>query len=153
MKDSELLARLIYRSYVAGEAPPTSGVAFIPFCDSLEFYAKTRIRELIDEGKLELVSDSDAAPTDAEESTPALAPESPTVLAAPTFAAEEVRAVIPADTHTHTQPGPLTAEADSPSPSPAKDRAKSARSSNTCSASSIPTAARAAGSPRKPTVR
>ncbi len=151
MKDSELLARLIYRSYVAGEAPPTSGVAFIPFCDSLEFYAKTRIRELIDEGKLELVSDSDAAPTDAEESTPALAPESPTVLAAPTFAAEEVRAVIPADTH--TQPGPLTAEADSPSPSPAKDRAKSARSSNTCSASSIPTAARAAGSPRKPTVR
>lgn len=102
MKDSETLSRLIYRAFVLAQPGIVDGLeARAAFPAALEFYAKTRMRELIDEGKLELVPDSNAAPP-AAKGPAAPAPESPTVLAAPTFAAEEVRPAIPDDTHTHT---------------------------------------------------
>ena len=131
-------------AFVAPQRPniQIGDVSFNPFCDALELYARTRGKEKRDEesyGMLlrmaadagvklpeETASESDAPPE------PEPQPE-------------------PADTHTHTQPGPMTAEAESGTPSPEKEHRKSARSSNTCSASSTPTAARAAGSPRKPT--
>ena len=88
MTDSETLARLIYRAFVlAQEGLLKELEARVPFPDALELYAKTRMRELIEEGKLELVSESDAAPHPAEEAPPAPAPDLPPE---------------PADTHTHT---------------------------------------------------
>lgn len=113
-KDSTILARLIYRSYCATD-PPVIDMTVGPFCDSLEFYAKTRIRELIEAGKLELVSESDAAPPAAEEAPPEPEPEPP--------------ALQPADTH--TQPDPLRAKTLRPSPSPEKDRARKKKSLTT----------------------
>lgn len=125
-------------AFVAPQRPSIQigDVSFNPFCDALELYARTRGKEKCDEESYGMLS--------------RMAADAGVKLPEETASEPE-----PADTHTHThtQPGPLTAEADSPSPSPAKDRAKSARSSNTCSASSTPTAARAAGSPRKPTAR
>ena len=100
MTDSAILARLIYRSYAAGEAPVPSGAMFVSFCDSLELYAKTRIRELIEDGKLELVSESDAAPPAAAEAPPA--PEPAPKTDRPPEGARYEDAAQPADTHTHT---------------------------------------------------
>ena len=129
-KDSAILARLIYRSYCNTD-PPVIDMTVGPFCDSLEFYAKTRIRELIEEGKLELVSESDAAEPAAEEVPPAPEPALPPGFAVFDSATGKLKPQEPADTHTHTQPGPLREKALRPAPSPGKDRAKRKQSSNT----------------------
>lgn len=113
MKDSETLSRLIYRAFVLAQPGIVDGLeARVAFPVALEFYAQTRIRELIDDGKLELVPDSDAAPAATEEPLP----DEPTPESADTH------------THTHTQPGPLRAKDLRPEPSPAKDRVRSAKS-------------------------
>ena len=143
-KDSEIIARLIYLAFVAPERANINigDVSFIPFAAALELYARTWGKEKRDEESygmlLRMAAEAGVKPP-AETASESDAPPEPEPQPEPP------------DTHTHTQPGPMTAEADSPSPSPAKDRAKSARSSNTCSALSTPTAAHAAGSPRKPT--
>lgn len=147
-KDSEIIARLIYMAFVAPERANINigDVSFVPFAAALELYARAAARET--------VSESDAppdAPCVGDSCTVTYPSRTPEGIRYENVVGVELPQ--PPDTHTHTQPGPLTAEADSPSPSPAKDRAKSARSSNTCNASSTPTAARAAGSPRKPTAR
>ena len=90
MTDSETIARLIYRAFVTPGSPMTNDMVHLPFPDVLELYAKTRMRELIEEGRLELVPEPDAAP-----------------------APEDAPVPEPADTHTHTHTpqGPMTAEA------------------------------------------
>lgn len=86
MTDSAAIAKLIYRAHVKPE-PPLIDMEYDTFANALELYAKTRMRELIEAGKLELVSESDAAPSAAEEAPPE--PEPP--------------ASEPADTHTHNR--------------------------------------------------
>ena len=115
MTDSAAIAKLIHRAYVKPD-PLSIGLEYDTFANALELYAKTRMRELIETGKLELVSESDAAPSPAEEAPPEPEPEPP--------------ASEPADTHTHTQPDPLMEKALRPSPSPEKDRARKGRSSS-----------------------
>ena len=88
MTDSAAIAKLIYRAHVKPE-PPLIDLEYDTFANALELYAKTRMRELIEAGKLELVSESDAAPSVAEEAPPEPEPEPP--------------ALQPADTHTHTR--------------------------------------------------
>lgn len=52
-KDSELLAVMIFRSFVAPETLPTPlDMTFITFRDALDFYARTVIREREEEQKL-----------------------------------------------------------------------------------------------------
>jgi len=111
MTESATIARLIYRAHVK-PGPPLIDLEYDTFANALELYAKTRVRELIEADKLELVSESDAAPSAAEEAPPEPEPELPTSE--------------PADTH--TQPDPLRAKALRPSPSPAKDRARKKQS-------------------------
>ena len=82
MKDSETLARLIYRAFVLAQPGLlTENEARVSFPVVMELYAKTRMRELIEEGRLELLPEPDAEP--APPDLPEPAPE-------------------PADTHTHT---------------------------------------------------
>lgn len=64
--DSEMIARLIYRALVQ----PQPGIladddALVPFPDALELYAKTRMRELIEDGALAPVSEPDTPADDA----------------------------------------------------------------------------------------
>ena len=143
-KDSEIIARLIYMAFVAPERANINigDVSFVPFAAALELYARAAARETVSE------SDAPLEPEESEALKMAAVGE-----AAAQGLYDGIRAGLQtaADTHTHTQPGPMTAEAESRTPSPEKEHRKSARSSNTCSASSTPTAARAAGSPRKPT--
>ena len=141
-KDSEILAKLIYMAFVAPQRPSIQigDVSFNPFCDALDLYARAREKEKRDEESygvlLRMAAEAGVKPSE-ETASETDAPPEPE----------------PADTHTHTQPGPMTAEAESGTPSPEKERRRSTKSSNTCSALSAPTAARAAGSPRKPTAR
>ena len=121
MTDSNTIARLIYRAHVK-PAPPVIDMEYDSFADALELYAKTRMRELIEEGKLELVSEYDAAPPTAEEAP--TAPEPPPKTDRPPEGARYEDSAQPADTHTHTQSDPLRAKALRPSPSPARDRAR-----------------------------
>lgn len=63
--DSEMIARLIYRVFVQ----PQPGLladddALVPFPDALELYAKTRMRELIEDGALAPVSEPDTPADD-----------------------------------------------------------------------------------------
>lgn len=113
MTDSKIIARLIYRAHVKPE-PPVIDLEFDSFANALEFYAKTRMRELIEEGRLELLPEPDAepAPPDLPEPTPEPADTH-------------------AHTHTHTQPDPLRAKALRPSSSPEKDRARKKKSLTT----------------------
>ena len=114
MNDSGIIARLIYRSYAGNQNDTVGGAMFVAFIDAMELYAKTRVRELIDEGKLEPAYEPyHEEPQIPDEAAPAPEPE------------------LPADTHTHTPPGPMTAEAKRPAPSPVTERAKSAKSSRT----------------------
>lgn len=134
MTDSKTIARLIYRAHVK-PAPPVIDMEYDSFADALELYAKTRMRELIEEGKLELVSESDAAPPAAEEAPPeeseALKMAEVGEAAAQGLLDGLRDALQPADTHTHTQSGPLREKALRPAPSPGKDRARSERSMRT----------------------
>ena len=105
MTDSKTIARLIYRAHVK-PAPPVIDMEYDSFADALELYAKTRMRELIEEGKLELVSESDAAPPAAEEAPPeeseALKMAEVGEAAAQGLLDGLRDALQPADTHTHT---------------------------------------------------
>jgi len=84
MNDSGIIARLIYRSYVGNQNDTVGGAMFVAFIDALELYAKTRVRELIDEGKLEPAYEPyHEEPQIPDEAPPAPEPEAP------------------ADTHTH----------------------------------------------------
>lgn len=64
--DSEMIARLIYRVFVQ----PQPGIladndTLVPFPDTLELYAKTRMRELIEDGALAPVPEPDTPADDA----------------------------------------------------------------------------------------
>ena len=50
--DSEILAKLLYMAFVAPQRPSIQigDVSFNPFCDALELYARTRMRELNEDG-------------------------------------------------------------------------------------------------------
>lgn len=71
MKDNATIARLIYRAHVKPE-PPVIDLEYDTFANALELYAKTRMRELIDEGKLTLASESDAQEASANGPNPTL---------------------------------------------------------------------------------
>lgn len=133
MKDSDLLARLIYRAYIAPDPhAPLEAEALLPFAAALRFYARTvcaeEAAELMEEKRQQMLEHtaSDAAGTLCTDSCPVEFPEEPA--SDPDTADTE-----PPDTHTHThtQPGPMTAEAESPHPSPATLRAKNVRSMRT----------------------
>ena len=133
MTDSAAIAKLIYRAHVKPE-PPLIDLEYDTFANALELYAKTRMRELIEAGKMELVSESDAAPSAAEEAPPeSEESEALKMVAVGEAAAQGLHDGIQAGLQappTHTQPDPLRAKALRPSPSPEKDRARKGRSSS-----------------------
>lgn len=163
-KDSDILARLIYRAYIAPDPhAPLEAEALLPFAAALRFYARTvsaeeaaelmadnrrRMTDALELAKAEELSAASvviaAADAPCGDSCPVEYPEAEPV-SDPYTADEE-----PPDTHTHTQPGPMTAEAESPHPSPATLRAKNVRSMRSSSPSSPHTASARDGGSRKP---
>lgn len=139
LKDAEILARLIYRAYIAPDPhAPLEAEALLPFQAALELYARVwkhdrevavKIEELMNLCARCQDDDEpcgDACPiTYPEPAPPASEPDTETADKLDGFEPVPLRAH---DTHTHTQPGPMTAESRRPSSSPATARAKNERS-------------------------
>ena len=130
LTDSEVLARLIYRAYIAPDPhAPLEAEALLPFQAALELYARTwRAEE--QGGGLHVPDDDpncgDSCPVELPEDPPEETP-------APPLREKDLDGFQPVNVKlkgadTHTQPGPLTAEAGSPSPSPERAPRRSARS-------------------------
>lgn len=122
MKDSDLLARLIYRAYIAPDPhAPLEAEALLPFAAALRFYAKTvnaeEAAELMEEKRQQILEQAarDAAGTLYTDSCPV------------TILPEPPGKVSDSDT---TAGGRSTAR-EQPDPSPATLRAKNVRSMRT----------------------
>ena len=122
MKDSDLLARLIYRAYIAPDPhAPLEAEALLPFAAALRFYAKTvnaeEAAELMGEKRQQMLEQAarDAAGTLYTGSCPV------------TILPDRPETVSDSDT---TAGGQSTAR-EQPDPSPATLRAKNVRSLRT----------------------
>ena len=113
LKDAEILARLIYRAYIAPDPhAPLEAEALLPFQAALELYARTwqHDREVV--VKFEGLRNLCATRLDEDEpcgnACPITFPESD--VSDSDCEPEPEPAADPPDTHTHTQPGPMKAE-------------------------------------------
>ena len=148
LKDAEILARLIYRAYIAPDPhAPLEAEALLPFQAALDLYARVWQHDREVAVKFEELMNMCARCQDEEnndepcgDSCPITFPEQeqpqpvsdPDIEPAGKLDGFEPVPLRAHDTHTHTpQPGPMTAESRRPSSSPDTARAKRERSMRT----------------------
>ena len=169
MKNSELIARLIYGTWIGPAFEPEDDAQLKAFTAALELYAKEAREEENKEDFLNLfrtraavvapysktIQMKDLMPqpaktTEEQEEDPGPDPSAASDDSSLSQKEPEKEDAPDTHTHTHTPAGPLTAKESSPDPSPGVIRAKNVLSSTGSRRSSAPAAPVRGGGSRRP---